>query len=198
VNHPETCGRAGTDDDWGRQSPRRPREHDSGVASVLRALRERGARLQGGLPAGVVGLGPSFLEGITLERLDREGSVRLNVSPDGSPVLPFAQGGFGTPSGKCEFGAETLEYTPPIESRHGDPELNKRFPLEMISSKNDDSMNSTFGNREAVGSSDRGVLHIHETDCEARGIRSGDRVRTFNDRGSLILTADVDGAVPPE
>src|SRR5580704_5492250 len=45
-----------------------------------------------------------FLEGITLERLDREHSVRLNVASDSDPYLPFAQGGFGTPSGKCEFG----------------------------------------------------------------------------------------------
>ena len=62
-----------------------------------------------------------FLEGITLERLDREHFVRLNIAPgQDEPFLPFAQGGFGTPSGKCEFGAETLEYTPPVESRHGD------------------------------------------------------------------------------
>src|SRR5450432_306356 len=44
-----------------------------------------------------------FVKGITLEQLDREHSVRLNVSPEGTPFLPFAQGGFGTPSGKCEF-----------------------------------------------------------------------------------------------
>ena len=52
--------------------------------------------------------GHPFLDGITLEQLDREHSVRLNVAPAGEPFLPFAQGGFGTPSGKCEFGAETL------------------------------------------------------------------------------------------
>src|SRR6266446_7223338 len=94
--------------------------------------------------------GHAFLEGITLERLDREHSVRLNVSKPGAPFLPFAEGGFGTPSGKCELGAEMFDYTPPIESRLGDPALNRRFPLELISSKNDDSMNSTFGYRSQV------------------------------------------------
>ena len=59
------------------------------------------------------------MQGITLEQLDREHSVRLNVAPDGEPFLPFAQGGFGTPSGKCEFGAESLDYQPPVESRLG-------------------------------------------------------------------------------
>ncbi len=47
-----------------------------------------------------------FLKGITLERLDREHSVRLNVAEDGAPFLPFAEGGFGTPDGKCHFNAD--------------------------------------------------------------------------------------------
>ena len=56
-------------------------------------------------------------------------------------------------------------------------------------------MNSTFGNRAAV---DRqtAVLHIHSKDAALRGISSGDRVRVFNDRGSLFLSAEVDGIVP--
>jgi anaerobic selenocysteine-containing dehydrogenase len=131
-----------------------------------------------------------FLEGITLERLDREHFVRLNVAPGNEPFLPFAQGGFGTPSGRCEFGAETLEYTPPVESRLGDEALRRKYPLELISSKNDDSMNSTFGNRAGVDQ-DTAILHLHPTDAEPRAIRTGDRVRVFNDRGSLLLNAKV-------
>jgi anaerobic selenocysteine-containing dehydrogenase len=131
-----------------------------------------------------------FLEGITLERLDREHSVRLNISAEGEPFLPFAQGGFGTPSGKCEFGAEDLAYTAPIESRFGDGALAAKYPLELISSKNDDSMNSTFGNREQV---DRqtSVIYLHPLDASARGIRHGDLVLVANGRGSCRLTADV-------
>ena len=138
--------------------------------------------------------GHTFLEGITLERLDREHSVRLNVSEPGTPFLPFAEGGFGTPSGKCEFGAETLDYAPPVESRFGDSSLRARYPLELISSKNDDSMNSTFGNRPQVDA-DTALLHLSGLDALARGIQTGDRVRVFNDRGSLLLRADVDGVV---
>jgi anaerobic selenocysteine-containing dehydrogenase len=138
--------------------------------------------------------GHPFLEGITIEQLEREHFVRLRVSPDGEPFLPFAHGGFGTPSGKCEFGAEALDYVPPVESRLGANELRARYPLEMVSSKNDDSMNSTFGNRPEV---DRqtSVVHLHRADAASRGISSGDQVRVFNDRGSLLLVADVDGMV---
>jgi anaerobic selenocysteine-containing dehydrogenase len=140
--------------------------------------------------------GHPFLEGITLERLEREHSVRLNISPEGEPFLPFAQGGFGTASGKCEFGAEALAYTPPLESRHGDSGLHERFPLELMATKNDDSMNSTFGHRPEV-EEQVSLLHLHPDDAAPRAIRSGDRVRAFNDRGSLLLQASVDGMVPP-
>ena len=136
--------------------------------------------------------GHPFFEGITLERLDREYSVRLNVSPENTPYLPFAQGNFGTPSGKCEL--EVPDYTPPIESRFGDASLRTKFPLEFVSSKNDDSMNSTFGNRDAVDKQ-TSVLHIATEDAARRGIRTGDLVRAFNERGSLLLTAEVDGVV---
>ncbi|MGI8741792.1 MAG: molybdopterin-containing oxidoreductase family protein [Bryobacteraceae bacterium] len=135
-----------------------------------------------------------FVRGITLEQLDREHSVRLNVSPAGEPFLPFAKGGFGTPSGKCEFGAEALEYQPPTESRLGSAALRSRFPLELVSSKNDDSMNSTFGNRPGTDAQ-TAVLAMHPVDAAPRGILNGDRVRVFNERGSCLLMAEVDGVV---
>lgn len=137
-----------------------------------------------------------FMQGITLERLDREHSVRLNVSAPGTPFLPFAEGGFATPSGKCELGAEAFDYVPPTESRLGDAALQKRFPLELISSKHDDSMNSTFGNRKHVDGA-TAVLHLHTDDAAARKIQNGDRVRAFNDRGSLLLRASVNNHVRP-
>jgi anaerobic selenocysteine-containing dehydrogenase len=137
-----------------------------------------------------------FVKGITLEQLDREHSVRLNVSPANEPFLPFARGGFGTPSGKCEFGAEALDYQPPIESRLGASDLRSRYPLEMISAKSRDSMNSTFGNRPSA-QRETAVLSMCASDAESRGVSNGDRVRVFNDRGSCLLTAEVDGVVRP-
>ena len=124
-----------------------------------------------------------FIKGITLEQLDREHFVRLRI-PD--PFQPFA-------GGKRHFHAETLDYTPPEESRRGP--LAAKYPLELISPKNDDSMNSTFGHRDEV---DRqtATLEMHPADAARRGIRNTDSVRAFNDRGSCVLEARVDGAVP--
>ncbi len=131
------------------------------------------------------------LRGITLDALEQHHFMRLNI-PD--PFLPFAEGGFGTPSGKCEFRAETLDYTPPVESRNGDASLAARFPLELISPKADDNMNSTMASRPE-NDAHNGCLTLHPADATARAITTGDTVRVFNQRGECTLKAVVDETV---
>jgi len=134
-----------------------------------------------------------YVAGITLEELDRKGSVRLRLP---EPFQPFAAGGFGNADGRCHFRADTLDYTPPVESRHGDGGLKTKYPLELISPKNDDSMNSTFGHRDGPDLQ-TATLHLNAADAAPRGIRASDQVRVYNDRGSVVLAAMVDGTVPP-
>ena len=78
-----------------------------------------------------------FMAGITFDRLEREGSVRLSVP---EPFAPFREGGFPTPSGKCELVSERLGaeghdpvagYTPPREGPTSAPELAKRYPARL-------------------------------------------------------------------
>jgi anaerobic selenocysteine-containing dehydrogenase len=88
------------------------------------------------------------------------------------------------------------DYVPPDESRLGQASLRSRFPLELISPKNDDSMNSTFGNRDAVDL-ETATLHLAAADAAARGIQDADQVRLWNDRGSCVLIASVNGTVQP-
>jgi anaerobic selenocysteine-containing dehydrogenase len=135
-----------------------------------------------------------YLKDISLERLENEHWVRLRLGACGEPFLPFARGGFQTASGKFEFGAETLHYKPPVESRHGDRDLFARYPIELVSSKNDDSMNSTFGHRQSV---DRqtAICEMNGRDAAVRGIQNGDSVRVYNDRGECFLEAAVSSAV---
>ncbi len=42
-----------------------------------------------------------------------------------------------------------------------------------------------------------GLLEIHASDAQARGIVDGDMVRAFNQRGEIQLKARVDGTVQP-
>jgi anaerobic selenocysteine-containing dehydrogenase len=135
-----------------------------------------------------------------------------------APFLPFAEGNFPTPSGKAEFYSETLKrqgldpvvaFTPPDESRHGSARYGfarhgsgskaADFPLELLARKPDNHLNSSFANIPSVREMEPwiGDLEMHPTDAEARGVRDGDRVRTFNPRGEIVLKARVDGSVPP-
>jgi anaerobic selenocysteine-containing dehydrogenase len=86
------------------------------------------------------------------------------------------------------------DYTPPVESRFGSESLAAKYPLELISPKNDDSMNSTFGNRPDT---DRqtSILDLNSADAAERGIVNGDAVRVFNDRGACVMMAKVNGDV---
>jgi anaerobic selenocysteine-containing dehydrogenase len=139
-----------------------------------------------------------FIKGITLEELDREHFVRLRMP---QPFQPFAHGNFGARAGqpadgKCHFNAETLDYAPPVESRHGDASLRRKYPFELISPKNDDSMNSTFGHRDAVDR-ETATLHLNGEDAVRLGIHAEDQVRVYNGRGSCVLLASIDSAVRP-
>jgi anaerobic selenocysteine-containing dehydrogenase len=156
--------------------------------------------------------GSSRLRGIDRQRLENEGHARLNFSgtspssaADSQPFLPFAEGNFTTPSGKAEFYSEQLKtagldpvaaFEPPEESRH--TAAAKKFPLELLSRKADNFLNSSFCNTPSVAAlEDTGLLEIAPADASARGIRQGDRVRAFNDRGDLVLRAQVNGQVQP-
>jgi len=137
--------------------------------------------------------GHPFLEGITFELLSREPWVRLRL---GEPFLPFAAGGFATPSGKFEFGASALDFRPPIESRQGEEALRRRYPLELISLKSAEGLNSSFGHWPEVDRA-TSVARLNPQDAAARSVRDGDPVRLFNDRGSCVLTASIDANLQP-
>jgi anaerobic selenocysteine-containing dehydrogenase len=138
--------------------------------------------------------GHPFLDGITRADLDREHSIRLKVSPQDEPFLPFARGGFGTAGGKCDLRTAAEPYEPPVESRHGDTSLRASYPLELVSPKNHHSLNSTFGYRDSTDE-ETAIVHVNREDAAARGIAEGDAVRLFNDRGSVLARAAVDGMV---
>jgi anaerobic selenocysteine-containing dehydrogenase len=120
------------------------------------------------------------LRGIDRERLEREGHVRLSFegqlpgfSSQFSDFLPFAEGNFGTKSGKAELYSEELEaqgldpvvaFTPPGESRHSSQA--REFPLELLARKADNFLNSTFCNVPAVQAMEEaGLLEMSAGDA---------------------------------
>lgn len=126
------------------------------------------------------------------DTLKAAGWQRLAVAEQ---YAPFAQGGFPTPSGKCELANDALgapDHVPMRESAISNPALAKRFPLAFISPPARNFLNSSFANLPAfVGEEGAPKLDIHPSDAKARAIAHGDRVRIFNDRGSFTATARV-------
>ncbi|HEY7413019.1 MAG TPA: molybdopterin oxidoreductase family protein [Vicinamibacteria bacterium] len=141
------------------------------------------------------------LAGVTFERLERETSVRLSL---GEPFVPFAKGGFPTPSGKCELRSEALAasghdalpaYVPPRENVASAPGLARRYPLAFISPPAHHFLNSTFSAQPVfVRRESEASLTLHPHDARRRGIADGQLVRTFNDRGSFLARARVSDA----
>jgi anaerobic selenocysteine-containing dehydrogenase len=142
------------------------------------------------------------LQGVTFEELQERGWMRLNVP---TPYLPFANGEFLTPSGKCEFYSDRLKemgldpvptYIPPYESPERDAPLVARYPLTLISSPAHQFLNTTFVN---VDSLRRAVKEpeciIHPADAERRGIGAGMRVAVHNDRGAFTALARVEASI---
>ena len=136
------------------------------------------------------------------DALKQKGWQKLNM-----PDAPFADGGFPTPSGKCEFYSERMEadgldplptYIAPYESAASNPALAAKYPLAMISPPARNFLNSTFINVQSLRSTEREPhLNLHPDDAAARGIGSGDMVRIYNDRGSFSARARVTDRARP-
>jgi anaerobic selenocysteine-containing dehydrogenase len=135
--------------------------------------------------------------GVTFERLMDDGWVRLAVP---RPYLPYAEGNFPTPSGRCELysarmadmGMDPLPtYTPPRELPETAPALAARYPLVMISSPRHYFLNSTFVNVASLRKTAEPECVLHAADAERRGIVEGMRVVVQNDRGHFTAIARV-------
>jgi anaerobic selenocysteine-containing dehydrogenase len=147
--------------------------------------------------------GPT-MHGITLERLKREGPTRLNIP---AVFTPFADGVFPTPSGKCELYSERMKadgfdplpaYIPPYEDPQSRPDLAARFPLQLVSPPRPQFLNSTFANstRHRAGAGDP-TIDLADEDAQKRGLRDGQWVEVYNDRGRFLALVALGGSVQP-
>ena len=138
------------------------------------------------------------MRGVDWETVKESGWRRLAVP---ERFAPFAEGGFPTPSGKCELHSAWLEqqgldplpyFNPPAESVASNPGLARRFPLAFLSPPARNFLNSSFANLKRFRDTEgEPRLEMHSADAAARGIRNGDRVRAYNERGAYTLRARV-------
>ncbi|MED4988619.1 molybdopterin oxidoreductase family protein [Parageobacillus toebii] len=133
-----------------------------------------------------------YLEGIDYETLIKKQYVKANVKP----LLP---GKLPTPSGKIELYSRKMEqdgypplptYTPLVND--GD------FPFLFVPGPNHNFLNTTFSNNEKHISFEKEPrLHMNIKDALSKGIKDGDQVRVWNNRGECILKVSVGENVLP-
>jgi anaerobic selenocysteine-containing dehydrogenase len=147
--------------------------------------------------------GPT-MQRITLERLKSEGAVRLSIP---EVFVPFAEGRFPTPSGKCELYCERMAaagldplpaYVPPHEDPLSRPDLAARFPLQLLSPPRPQFLNSTFANSPRhLSAAGEPAIELATEDANARGLRAGQWAEVYNDRGSFQARVALSGNVRP-
>ena len=135
---------------------------------------------------------------VDFELLLRQGFATLAM-----PDAPFAQGGFPTPSGRCEFFSERLQAQdqdglPDHVPNHEVAGSSAEFPLVMISPPARNFLNSTFVNVKSLRDMEgEPIVEMHADDAQARAIQSGDVVRVFNARGDYVCKAVVSRRARP-
>jgi anaerobic selenocysteine-containing dehydrogenase len=139
--------------------------------------------------------------GITPERLRASGALPLNLPED---FVPFADGRFGTPSGKVELrcarladeGVDPLPgYIPAFEEGSLD-ERASDGRLVLISGAAHHFVTSSMANQSSLLAKEGSpFVEIHPEDAQVRGIATGDTVRIENEYGDCELRAVVTDAV---
>jgi anaerobic selenocysteine-containing dehydrogenase len=129
---------------------------------------------------------------VTWDALLKDGFAHWPVAD-----APFAQGGFPTASGKCEFFSERLaaqgldglpDYLPNYEPANAQA----TYPLAMISPPARNFLNSSFVNVKSLRDMEgEPLLEIHPDDAATRQVKDGAMVRVFNDRGSYQCKAQI-------
>ena len=138
---------------------------------------------------------------LTLARL-REGPLL----PPGHEEIAFADLGFSTPSGKIElksdeaearWGADRLPtYFESEESIRRVSAERSSYGLHLMTPNTKNRIHSQFQNLRMIRRlGDRPFAQLHPHTAKDRGIADGDRVRIFNDRGSLEVEARLDHGI---
>jgi anaerobic selenocysteine-containing dehydrogenase len=137
------------------------------------------------------------------QRVDFEELLARGFAALKMPDAPFADGGFPTASGKCEFFSERLarqgqDGLPDHVPNYEVPGTSGHYPLAMISPPARNFLNSSFVNVRSLRDIEgEPLLEMHADDAAARGIVSGAVVRVFNDRGEYRCKVQVSPRARP-
>ena len=137
-------------------------------------------------------------ESLSLDSL-RQGPL---LAP-GHQEVAFSDFVFHTPSGKIELFSEEAAarwdvepvptYREPVESLRSEAGL---YPLYFMTPNTKNRIHSQFNNLQMIRQfGDEPFALMNPDDAAVRGIRDGDRVEIFNDRGRLLLEARLESGL---
>ncbi len=150
--------------------------------------------------------------GLTWEALQEKKAIRF--TPTENHV--YAEGGvFGTATGRANFFNEnpavavdfgqpwepdherTAFWEPPYEAWHENPK-HEKYPFNLIQVHPKWRTHSQWFDVPVLNEvSGDPTMHINPVDAAAKGIQTGDIVKIFNDRGYVVMKADINNGVQP-
>ncbi len=140
----------------------------------------------------------SALHDVDIDQLRTTGFIRLSLPED---LLPYAQGGFATASGKAALinhslpavGMPALPTYEVGDEIQGGLNSQDMYPLSLMSPKTHVRFLNSSYSHLAHHCDAEGEMYceLDLLDATSRGIQDGDRVRVFNERGSLDVIAQV-------
>jgi molybdopterin-containing oxidoreductase family molybdopterin binding subunit len=144
------------------------------------------------------------LAGITLEALTKNnGIMRMNVPEE--PFVGHLDQVYETPTGKLEYYHEISfadnqalpNYAEPNEIAPNN-ELAEKYPLSFVQRHTRFHVHSQFMESAWIREIDpEPVIELSEKDAEARGLKNGDTVEVFNDRGSCKVKVKIMNTMRP-
>jgi anaerobic selenocysteine-containing dehydrogenase len=157
----------------------------------------------------IPGLSDAAVEAFLEKKLEPFQELSLDLLRQGPLLAPgtqevaFADLVFKTPSGKIElYSAEALRrwgldplpvFSEPRESVRAVSGSEGQYPLYFLTPNTKNRTHSQFNNLKLIRQfSPKPFLDLNPADAQQRGIRAGDRVKVFNDRGSLEVEARID------
>jgi anaerobic selenocysteine-containing dehydrogenase len=140
---------------------------------------------------------------LTYDRLKTEKIIKLNVTDDDDDVYTLMPMAYGTPSGRIEFYCENLTEVGAAMGKFSPPRIHgaerEKYPLQLYPGRHRVFMQSQFyefAELRAIGGH-KAELSLNPVEAAKRGIREGDLVEIFNDRGKVLSTATLSEAFPP-
>jgi anaerobic selenocysteine-containing dehydrogenase len=120
----------------------------------------------------------------------------------GLEEIPFSDNIFKTSSGKIELYSQQAQklwgvnplptFERPAEGYSDDKEQQLEYPLHLMSPNTKNRIHSQFGNLKVIKMLiPEPFVEINPEDAELRRIKEGDKVRVYNDRGEVTVTAQL-------